>query len=184
VYYSCGRAHATALSSKNRVWVFTNWGAPCVLTTHLLSTESDFSTPLQTESGWTFSAVLTRGGDVYLFWPTSGTFGELFQANNARLETANDTERPHERDGVVQCRPWEINAAPIQAPTVPFGLPTLKGEKKRDNYKLVKIAAGDGFLIGLTDGGHVLRMNFSNDFHSFAAQFVRPTWEYVSLIPI
>ncbi|KIJ49163.1 hypothetical protein M422DRAFT_161543 [Sphaerobolus stellatus SS14] len=176
---TCGRAHATALSAKNRVWVFTNWGAPYVLTTELLDPSSDFSTPLQVESGWNYSAVLTRGGDVYLFWPFKGKFQELDKEKYRYFEGAEQSERPHERDGVVDCRPWEIALAPIQAPHLNIKLPTLREGEKTSDQKIIKIAAGDRFLIGLTDGGHVLWLDLPDDDESFHSQFNRPRWEYL-----
>jgi len=67
-------------------------------------------------------------------------------------------------DGVVKCQPWEVtDVEPILLPPIPPNLPSLKeGGKAGVEAKLVKVAAGWEFLIGLTDGGHVLGMDISN----------------------
>ena len=146
--------------------MFTSWGRPCVLTTPLLSTFSAFSTPCQVECGWTLLAVLTRGGDVFVWWPLAGDFGQP------------SMDGVEEHDGVVACRPWETGASPGQIRPVAGPLPHLRGEDGEVGERIVKIAAGDGFLVGLTEGGHVLKADVRD---GFSNPLRRPTWEYVSL---
>ncbi|KAF8587910.1 RCC1/BLIP-II [Ramaria rubella] len=173
----CGRAHATALSSANRVWSWTSWGLPYVLTTPLLSTSNRFTTPLQVECGWSFSAVLTHGGEVYVWWPFDGELGLL---NDTEEEHANENPEPHDdTSSDIQCHFWEANVAPQQIPNVSSTLPKLLGNDKEPGMKIVKIAAGDDFLIGLTEGGHVLKVDFHDGHTSFNNPLRRPRWEYM-----
>jgi SCF-associated factor 1 len=171
----CGRAHATALSSTTRVWVFASWGRPYVLTTPLLSTAHAFSTPLQVESGWMFSAVLTHGGDVYVLWPSHGEFAELRAAHHAQRDD-DPAQRVRDGDGVVYCQPWDVATDPWAIHGPATALPRL-GEDEEVGERIVKIAAGDEFLIGLTEGGHVVKVNVRADDRDRSR---RPRWEYVS----
>jgi SCF-associated factor 1 len=174
----CGRAHATALSSRNRVWVFASWGRPYVLTTPLFSTTDTVSTPLQVECGWSFSAVLTNGGEVYVWWPLDGAFAEMNQAHADQCD-GDPSERVRDGDCVVDCRPWEVALDPWLIRPVAASLPKLKEDG--GGTKIVKIAAGDDFLIGLTEGGHVLKANMPQGHASFSNALLRPRWEYVGI---
>jgi SCF-associated factor 1 len=46
--------------------------------------------------------------------------------------------------------------------------------------KIVKVAAGDNFIIALTEGGHVLKVDFSEGIESFRRRLQPLRWQYVS----
>lgn len=92
-----------------------------------------------------------------------------------------DTKGVHEMDGSIPCDVWEINAQPVLLPSLP-ALPDLVNtnnlgeERDRDYIRIVQIAGMDGFLIGLTNKGHVLKFGTLEDETTAA----RGIWEYVS----
>jgi len=98
--------------------------------------------------------------------------------------------------GVIHCNTWELLHDLLELPPIPSGLPHIpsltseadeignKGEKEK--CRLVKIAGGEGFLIGLTNEGHVLRIDFDinhedQDLSRLRLAFQRRTcqWKYV-----
>ncbi|KAG8925208.1 hypothetical protein FRC02_009856 [Tulasnella sp. 418] len=167
---SCSRKHSAALDARHRVWLFTSWGRPNLLTfTGNLS--DPFRHPklsqtkvIQVECGWGFTSFLTDDGRVFVIWPTSGAFAYQEQVKNDSLDGEGDGYPARAVDGVVHCIPVEISAEPLMLPDLPRDLPHLRLTVDEQGYdataytapKLIKIAAGEYFIIGLTDQGHVL----------------------------
>lgn len=170
------------LTESNRVLVFTNWGTPWYLTSEVISTSSSFSTPLQVECGWSFSAILTKGGEVYVWWPAKGLYKTLIREHDRQTEErARRGQGINDQDGTVECAVWELNADPYPLRDVDADLPKLRPDAPQDHTKITQIAAGDDFLIGLTKGGHVLKVNFfGQDEHFTGPPAGRPRWTYVS----
>ena len=79
---------------------------------------------------------------------------------------------------VIPCHTFSINMDPVKVPTLP-DLPDLpatglsEGEHRKET-KLIKIAAVADRLIGLTNKGHVLKMDGLKDENCML------TWHYVS----
>ena len=154
---SCGRLHATSLDDKLNVWNFLSFGRPFRLVTPLLDGTTPDSTPVHVESGWNFSSVLTKGGDVYVWWPLNGDMKQLVDARNAAMDEeglhAHATEH-----GIIPCAHWELRKDPYRLPELPR-LPKLDEVNGEDTgVYLVKIAALDSHLIGLTNHGHVVKI--------------------------
>ena len=125
--------------------------------TPLLDGTTVDSTPVQVESGWSFSSVLTKGGDVYVWWPLNGDMKQLVDARNATMDEeglhAHATEH-----GIIPCAHWELRKDPYRLPELPR-LPKLDETNAEDiGVCLVKIAALDSHLIGLTNHGHVVKI--------------------------
>ena len=89
----------------------------------------------------------------------------------------------------IQCYTWTMEGVePLSLPE-PSGLPNLhqSDDDAPQSTFLVQIAAGDQFLIGLTNGGHVVRLDLHpiNDpegITTLREQFRKKLrkWEYVS----
>lgn len=125
--------------------------------TALLDGTTPDSIPVQVESGWSFSSVLTKGGNVYVWWPLNGEMKQLVDARNAAMDEeglhAHATE-----DGIIPCAHWELHKNPYRLPELPR-LPNLDETNVKDiGVYLVKIAALDSHLIGLTNHGHVVKI--------------------------
>ena len=146
------------------VWTFTSWGRPFRLVSPLLDCSSLETTPIQIECGWESSVVLTKSGDVYLWWLYEGAFGEQYWKAIAKLDEDESTNAIVPDGGtVIPCHTWEINLDPIKLPILPR-LPDLLAtglseEEHRKETKLIKISAFDNSLVGLTNKGHVLKMD-------------------------
>ena len=81
---------------------------------------------------------------------------QLIDARNAAMDEeglhAHATER-----GIIQCAHWDLPHDPYRLPELPR-LPKLDETKAEDIVYLVKIAALDSHLIGLTNYGHVVKI--------------------------
>ena len=156
-----------------------SWGRPFRLISHLLDCSSPETTPVQIECGPNFSTVLTGSGDVLAWWPDMGAFrnqdwevvAKMHKGVSAKTIVPDD-------DLVIPCHTWEIDMDPVKLPTLPdlpdlpaTGLPD--GERKKET-KLIKIAACHNCLVGLTNKGHVLKLDRLLDEDSVRI------WHYVS----
>ena len=166
------------LDANFTVWNFRNWGRPFRLVSPSLDCSSPNTTPVQVECGRRFSAVLTKSGDVYAWWTSEGTLGGRYKAGMAELGKDEFTNIPY--DGtVIPCHFWEINDDPVKLPPLP-DLPDLPGtglpeEERQKETKLIKIAAFDASLIGLTNKGHVLMLD------GLYSEGYSVTWLYVRM---
>ncbi|KAG2132798.1 regulator of chromosome condensation 1/beta-lactamase-inhibitor protein II [Suillus clintonianus] len=157
---SCGRLHATSLDDHHHVWTFLSWGRPFRLDTLALDATSFDSTPAQVESGWNFSSVLTKSGDVYVWWPFAAPLKDVITARNADMDAADLKCHATEGD-VIPCSTWELHEEPTRLPPLPQ-LPEMP-LAPAEPVKLVKIAALESRLIGLTNHGHVLSISVESD---------------------
>ena len=187
---SCGRLHTTAMDSMSDVWTFTSWGRPFRLSSSLVDKSSPETTPVQVESGWSFSAVLTQSGDVLVYWPFDRTIRNVIEQENAELDgTDNEHQitakaRPTpDNPNVIPCYWWVLHGVdPVRLPPIPVErLPQLRPtglSRDGENAKLVKIAGFDNNIIGLTNKGHVLRYNRLSQEDRYQEGY----WQYVSSI--
>ena len=171
-YFSCNSLRAMTLDANSTIWNFETWGSPYRLVSPLLDRLSQEKAPIQIECGAFFSAVLTRSGDVYA-WPEDAL---LYKKPVARLAT-----RAVVPDGgtVIPCHTWEVNVHPVKLP-IPLDLPDLlmtgiPEEERRKETKFIKIAACFTSLVGLTNKGHVLKID--DLMYEKDATWV---WDYVS----
>jgi len=165
-----------ALDANNQVWTFVNWGRPFRLDTPLLDCTSPETTPIQAESGWSFSSVLTESGDVLVFWPFSGEIGTLCDEENAAMDERGDCHAYATPGNCIPCVHWPLRADPLRIPHIPQ-LPELQDTGTTEELTtLVKIAAFDNHIIGLTNKGHVLKFGDLSNENSFD----RTTrWQYL-----
>jgi len=168
-----------ALDADSVVWNFISWDRPFQLVSPSLDCSSPETTPIQIECGWEFSTVLTGSGDVYAWWPFGETFEGRYQGAVAKLDKDESTKAIGPDNGtVIPCHTWEINKDPVKLPILP-DLPDLPAtglpeEERGKETKLIKIAAFGNCLIGLTNKGHVLKMDGLTDEDSIQI------WNYVS----
>jgi SCF-associated factor 1 len=114
-----------------------------------------------------------------VWWPFGGTFWD--RAHKAMAE--QNRNKPTEvvvPDGetVIPCHTWEINMDPVKLAILP-DLPELPAtglseEERRKETKLIKIEAIGHCLVGLTNKGHVLKMDRLYGWDS------TQDWNYVS----
>lgn len=167
------------LDANSMVWNFRSWGRPFRLVSPLLDCSSPATTPFQIECGWAFSTVLTKSGDVFAWWPFEGTIEDRHREAMNELDNDESTKAIVPDDGtVVPCHTWEINRDPVKLPVLP-DLPDLPAtglseEERKKETKLIKIAAFDNCLVGLTNKGHVLKIDGLTDEDSIQV------WRYVS----
>ena len=153
---SCNCARAMTLDVNSTIWNLESWGRPYRFVSPLLDRLSQEKMPIQIECGSSFSAVLTRSGDVYA-WLESAL---QYKKPAARLATKAVVP-----DGgtVIPCHTWEVNVDPVKL-LMPLYLPDLPmtglpEEERRKETKLIKIAACNTSLVGLTNKGHVLKVD-------------------------
>ncbi|KAF8329532.1 uncharacterized protein EI90DRAFT_2923863 [Cantharellus anzutake] len=187
---SVGRKHLLALDVKRQVWLFTSWGTPAKLVSPLINDAFSTATRVvQVACGWDFSAVLTASGAVYAAWPWKGTFKAALEHHAEELKHQQSPVAPA-KNGVIECQAWELRHDLLELPPLPTNLPDLSIaleeeslDTRKGNYRVTKIAAGDNFLIGLTNHGHVLRIdfNFSDEEQDPSNAFRRRAfqWQYL-----
>ena len=107
-----------------------------------------------------------------------GLLNDRYEEGLAELEKEESMKAiiPDDRT-VMRCRTLEIDWDPVKV-RMPADLPELPGtglseEERRKETKLIKIAATHECFIGLTNKGHVLRLEGSNH-KEFSG-----TWDYV-----
>ena len=167
------------LDANSTVWNFRSWGRPFRLASPSLDCSSPETTPVQIECGWAFSTVLTKSGDVYAWWPFGGTFEDRYRRTVDELDLDASTKAIVPEGGtIIPCHTWEIAKDPVKLPILP-DLPNLTAtglseEELRKETKLIKIAAFDNSLVGLTNKGHVLKIDGLTDEDSIQI------WSYVS----
>ena len=159
------------MDEDSNVWTFTSWGRPFRLASSRVDKSSPETTPVQVESGWHFSAILTASGDLLFYWPFSRKILRITTEMDADLESSGDEGKKEAAkarptaDGVIPCYHWVLDADgtdPVRLPRIPATLPDLvhtglSKEALSQETKLVKIAGLSDSIIGLTNKGHVLR---------------------------
>jgi len=76
-------------------------------------------------------------------------------------------------DGSLPCATFPLHVDPVRLSPLPQ-LPQLGSAARDIDRKIVKIAALDGYIIGLTNEGHVLKYAVGNE-----DTIARGTWEYL-----
>ncbi|KAF4611294.1 hypothetical protein D9613_006938 [Agrocybe pediades] len=175
---SCGRLHSSCLDSKNKIWTFTAWGRPFYLTSPILA-DPEYM-PKQIECGWTFSSMLTKSGDVFVWWPFNGAMGEAVERKMQDMDSQDDMRAYATDELEIPCIAWGMDIMPARLTPIP-ALPELTSTGKIQESKpvaLIQIAAFDNHIVGLTNYGHVLKYGALHD------QTGPPhgRWEYVSKI--
>lgn len=171
LFVSCGRMHSSALDANNKIWTFTSWERPFRMTCPVFD-DPEFA-PVQVECGWMFSCVLVKSGNVFVWFPFSGTLEQRIRRNSKRAKNAD-----HFAEGTISCVPWVTDLIPERLPPLP-SLPELEAldTESREETKLVKIAAFDGHVVGLTNKGHVVKFRGLDNEQTVA----QGSWTYVSL---
>lgn len=165
------------LDAHGRVWTFL-FEHPNILfrlKTRLLDGRSPDSTVVQVECGSDFCSALSESGSVYVWWPSEGQLKNLF---NEHIASLGDRVMPdfNSRDKLLCCGTQILCFDPKILPPLPSSLPRLaQGECLNEKPKLVKIAAMQSHLIGLSSEGHVLKFcELHNEYDSDWGY-----WEYV-----
>ncbi|KAJ2934851.1 hypothetical protein H1R20_g2272, partial [Candolleomyces eurysporus] len=161
---SCGRFHASAMDSQNRVWTFVNWGRPFSIDSPVLRDPG--SPPIQVECGWGFTSVLTATGDVFVWWPFSRPLEQILEEKNTAFDSDPDKRADATAEKEIPCATFTIDSLNLtRLPALPE-LPPLKKtgvEESSPIPQLIQIAGLEGYLIGLTNFGHVLKFGKLDD---------------------
>jgi SCF-associated factor 1 len=185
---SCGRNFTTALDQKGRVWCFNSWGRPFIYQPTAFDSTLPGNNIIQIESGWSFAAVLTASSAIYVWAPLTGDVGRAFEVKDQELDRErNQDNQGQEVKGVIQCHVFTMEEIePVTLPPLP-NLPKLR-ETADPLPKIIKIAAGDQFIVALTDAGHVLKLVIDGINNPDAIKELASTfklrgiqWEYVCI---
>ena len=142
---------------ERNVWIIIRPDRPYIIESDLINNEHADSTPIQVVCGHFFSAILTRSGDVYIVYP----FDEY--ARKEHEKRCEESETGLEIEGNrISCKTWKLKCELYKLREIGdlteldqrHGSPGSKSPPK-----IISIAATDKFLIGLTDKGHVLKIN-------------------------
>lgn len=142
VSLDCGRSHAMALDNMNRIYEWRSWGRIA----QIKDSDRRWGRVKQICCGWSFSALLSS--DVT---GKNQVFIHHAPSNHAIISAASSQgfgSEGHASEGVLF--PMDINS--IQLPNLP---------KPYEQDIIVQIAAGDEFIVALSDNGHVFKVDVS-----------------------
>lgn len=176
----------TALDVDGKIWCFTSWGKPFIYAPPILETSLSGDDVIQVESGWSFSCALNASGIAFVWKPTWANARWQCRSITSTLDSEyRHVETELALDGTIQCCIGKVTELyPIILPDLPH-LPPLCDQDDACLPRLIKIAAGDQFMIGLTNYGHVLKFDLTGiDNQStpgeLASAFNQRHWQYVS----
>ncbi|CAE6403869.1 unnamed protein product [Rhizoctonia solani] len=155
---SVGRRHAVLFDGSRNIYILLQWGRPIRLDAPALDGNRPESKVVQVDAGWDVCTFLTEAGVVFAIFPFHGSFSE--RAEERRIQT-NTQPAVTQQGGEVPCVCMDVQHHPTRLPPIPGDLPTLHPNALKPDVppKLIQIAAGDKFVVGLTDGGHVLKLD-------------------------
>ena len=156
----------TALDHDADIWCFNSWGIPFRYRPNAFDRSIPGREIIQVECGWSFASALNESGIAYVWNTTHGEIGRRYEQMEEALVNLSPPEgQPDYRsaplvDGVIQCQAQTLEGCePLVLPDLPE-LPVL--DSTITQPKLIKLGAGDHFVVGLTDAGHVLKLNLSD----------------------
>ncbi|GAB1518091.1 hypothetical protein RhiTH_001150 [Rhizoctonia solani] len=155
---SVGRRHAILFDGRRNIYVLLQWGRPIRLNAPVLDGSWTGSTVVQVEAGWDVCTFLTETGAVFVVFPFHGSFPESLEEHRSQVATQPVVTQ---QAGQIPCVCMDVQHHPTKLPPIPNNLPALHQDALKPDAppKLVQIAAGDKFVVGLTDGGHVLKLD-------------------------
>ncbi|KAJ7574459.1 regulator of chromosome condensation 1/beta-lactamase-inhibitor protein II [Mycena floridula] len=169
---SCGRLHFSTLDSANQIWTFLNWGRPFRLSSPLL--RAPHFIPVQVECGWTFSAAVSKSGDVLVWWPFSDPLETRISDKYTELDVQENT-KAQAVDGIIPCVLVDIKADPVTLPPIPR-LPVLSEDvEEQSEPRIIQIGGLDNSIVALTNQGHVLKFGPIDNNSSVS----RAAWQYL-----
>lgn len=109
-------------------------------------------------------AVLTEAGHVFVEWPFHGEFNERIEQHH---NSFNEGPGVRLSEGVLDCATWEINRDFLELPALPDSLLVLDpsaaaNTDREEELRIIKIAAGENFVVALTNQGHVLKLDIDS----------------------
>lgn len=174
------------LDAQNDVWILLAWGLPARLVAPVFNGSEPESTLVQVEAGWDVCAFLTQTGDAYVVFPFSGSFETAADEHIPQAHAPGPEKHIVRRGDELPCECWDIEHHPTKLPALPPNLPELHPKTEYGTKdappKLIKIAAGDRFVVGLTDGGHVLKLDLPADNENGLRRLITRgelQWDYV-----
>nr|CDI56204.1 conserved hypothetical protein [Melanopsichium pennsylvanicum 4] len=168
---SGGRLHAVALTKDHSLLEWRAWGSIWKLEgfpssiidppssssklEYYRHQDQDASTPMksnikQLEAGWTFSAILTHTGEIWIWYSEwcADAFERSYYSGYPR-EAMMYANPPGYGDQIV----FPLTVTPVKLP------PVYSGEQQEHADRVVQIAAGEDFIITLTQAGKMHKMD-------------------------
>jgi SCF-associated factor 1 len=153
-----GRRHVLAVDEHGKIWTWANWAEIGRLRVPWLN--SRLWRIVDLTAGWDVSAVLTeftkkdnnnnRGRQAVRVW------WQRFLAPSLRTVDTLGAPGPDRVSGSNAC----FHFTPSQVVTLPE-LPPAETDDDNEQQRIVKLAAGEEFLIALTESGRIYKMDLS-----------------------
>ncbi|KDQ10033.1 hypothetical protein BOTBODRAFT_36653 [Botryobasidium botryosum FD-172 SS1] len=187
---SCGRMHIAVVDALSNIWIFTSWESPYRLVCPELSNTSPETSAAQVEVGSYFVAVLTESAGVYATWPFCGPQRDFTlspsEVSGAGLRVPDDWRQS---GTFYDCELWDAHSRLLALPQLPDLPPLpLTGYGASLSPRITQIAAGNDFLVALTNHGHVLKIDLTGGQHANGLTKLQEKiaagdlgWEYLPL---
>lgn len=156
---SGGRCHAVALTRDHRVLEWRAWGTVMEVQDLPESVtkpppQSDLTSNItQLEAGWSFTAILTHTGEVWVWYSdwSADAFTRTYYRGNAHAARMMADPPGNEHLSI-----FPINVRPVQLPPFPA---SPQSDTQDTGAKIIQIAAGEDFLVALTESGTLHRID-------------------------
>ncbi|GAA6027607.1 hypothetical protein JCM8097_007944 [Rhodosporidiobolus ruineniae] len=153
VQLEAGRRHVLFLAEDGKVWELHSFGRAVEVRDEArrwghATTEfgrNEESEVKSVQAGWDYSAVLTKGGDVYVWWQP----GNGLLARKAAIAGESDLPSPSTQ-GVA----FSLDLDTLR-------LPSLSRSSDAPDDKIDVLACGDNFLIALTASSQLYHLDLS-----------------------
>ncbi|PAV22793.1 RCC1 BLIP-II [Pyrrhoderma noxium] len=146
--------NSIAIDIKGNVWIIICPDHPFLLKSDLINNGHADSTPIQVVCNFYYSAILTRSGDVYIVYPFDEYVTKAHEKHCEESGTGLEIEGNR-----ISCKTWKLKYELYKLREI-GDLPELdQRHGSKSPSKIISIVAMYKFLIGLTDKGHVLKIN-------------------------
>ncbi|SPO29148.1 related to SAF1 - protein involved in proteasome-dependent degradation [Ustilago trichophora] len=190
---SGGRCHAVALTQDHEILEWRAWGTvwkleglPSSITDppppSFDNSHDQLHTPAksnikQLEAGWSFSAVLTYTGEVWIWYSDwlVDAFEHRYYGEDERAAMMHAEPPGHEHRKV-----FPLTVTPVRLPPIILTEADSQQEQQpQQSRKIVQIAAGEDFIIALTEAGtiHRIDLHLSNPTGDAADRIMRQAQE-------
>ncbi|GAA99187.1 uncharacterized protein L969DRAFT_102561 [Mixia osmundae IAM 14324] len=141
----CGRKHAVALDNSGHVYEWYAWGR--ILRIGQARSQAGTATmkARAISAGWHFSAAILASGEIAIWWRISNTAQEMEALARRGLPTV---------DTIV-----ERDMTTVLAPSLASAFRATSPSLAEADITVSKLAAGNGFLIALSQSGKVYRLD-------------------------
>ncbi|KAL8283696.1 hypothetical protein RQP46_005491 [Phenoliferia psychrophenolica] len=153
VQVEAGRKHVVARNTLGQVWEYTSFGRAYQVVDSNNAWGPGVDPVVQIEAAWQHSAVLTKSGAAFVWWQPGSAPLDRLAAEAGEASLADPTT-----EGVTFTLPTET----VRLPSIPTPRRAANSRSPAEPAdKVVSIAAGENFVIALTQSSKLYYLDIS-----------------------